>query len=141
MSKYLDDALGLNPMAQFDDHKTNLPAVVSQTDSEQVEEDIEKVHENLNNAIDLSQTAVQDMLSIAQQSQHPKAYEVLNAMIKTYADISMGLVDLQAKKAKLVAKKPEGEAQTINNNLFVGSTAELQQMLENMKSKDDDAAD
>jgi len=135
MSKYLDNALGLNPMAQFDDYKSNVPAVV-QTDSEQVEEDIEKVHENLNNAIDLSQTAVQDMLSIAQQSQHPKAYEVLNTMIKTYADISMGLVDLQAKKAKLVAKKPEESGQVINNNLFVGSTAELQQMLENMKKND-----
>lgn len=138
MSKYLDNALGLNPMAQFDEQKSNLPAVI-QTDNEQVEEDIEQVRENLTNAIDLSQTAVQDMLSIAQQSQHPKAYEVLNSMIKTYADISMGLVDLQAKKAKLVAKKPEAEGQTINNNLFVGSTAELQQMLENMKSKDDAA--
>jgi hypothetical protein len=136
MTKYLDNALGLNPMVQFDDHQANVVTVV-QTDNEQVDADIEKVHENLNNAIDLSQTAVQDMLSIAQQSQHPKAYEVLNAMIKTYADISMGLVDLQAKKAKLVAKKPEGEGQTINN-LFVGSTAELQQMLENMKNKDND---
>ena len=139
MSKYLDDALGLNRMAQFDDPKSNLPAVVTQTDSEQVEEDIEQVRGNLSDAISLSQTAVQDMLSIAQQSQHPKAYEVLNTMIKTYADISMGLVDLQAKKAKLVAKKPEEGNQTINNNLFVGSTAELQQMLENMKSKDDAA--
>jgi hypothetical protein len=137
MSKYLDAALGLNPMAQFDDHQINLPAVV-QSDSEQVEEDVEQARDNITNAIELSQTAVQDMLSIAQQSQHPKAYEVLNSMIKTYADISMGLVDLQAKKAKLVAKKPE-EGQTINNNLFVGSTAELQQMLENMKSKDNAA--
>jgi hypothetical protein len=132
MSKYLDAALGLNPMAQFDDHKSNLPAVV-QTDSEQVEDDIEQVRDNLTNAIDLSQTAVQDMLSIAQQSQHPKAYEVLNSMIKTYADISMGLVDLQAKKAKLVAKKPEEGNQTINNTIMVGSTAELQQMLNSLR--------
>lgn len=137
MSKYLDNALGLNPMAQFEDPKSNLPAVVPQTDNEQVEEDVETARDNLSNAIELSQTAVQDMLSIAQQSQHPKAYEVLNAMIKTFADLNMGLVDLQAKKSKLIARKPEGEAQTINNNLFVGSTAELQQMLENMKSKDD----
>jgi hypothetical protein len=50
----------------------------------------------------------------------------------------MGLVDLQAKKAKLVAKKPDGEGQTINNTIMVGSTAELQQMLENMKNKDND---
>jgi hypothetical protein len=139
MTQYLDDALGLNRMAQFDDPKSNLPAVINQTDSEQVEEDVGQVRDNLTNAIELSQTAVQDMLSIAQQSQHPKAYEVLNALIKTYADISMGLVDLQAKKAKLVAKKPEGEGQIVNNNLFVGSTSELQQMLENMKSKDDAA--
>jgi hypothetical protein len=137
MSKYLENALGLNPMAQFDDKKDLVPAVI-QTDSEQLEDDVEQVRENLTNAIDLSQTAVQDMLTIAQQSQHPKAYEVLNAMIKTYADISMGLVDLQAKKAKLIAKKPDGEGQIINNNLFVGSTSDLLKMIEEMKSKNDD---
>ena len=45
--------------------KNTLPAVVPQADNEQVEEDIEQVRENLSNAIELSQTAVQDMLSIA----------------------------------------------------------------------------
>lgn len=137
MSKYLDNALGLNPLAQFNDSKDLVP-IVPQTDSEQIEEDVGLARENLSNAIELSQTAVQDMLAIAQQSQHPKAYEVLNSMIKTFADLNMGLVDLQAKKTKLIAKKPEGDAQTINNNLFVGSTAELQQMLENMKNKNND---
>jgi hypothetical protein len=86
MSKYLDAALGLNPMAQFDDKKDLVPAVV-QTDSEQVETDVEQARDNLTNAIELSQTAVQDMLSIAQQSQHPKAYETLNSLLKTYSEI------------------------------------------------------
>lgn len=137
MTHVIDDALGLNPLPVIvgNDNTPNLPVL---TDEEQIRDDVEEARDNLHNAIELSQTAVQDMLSIAQQSQHPKAYEVLNSMIKTYADVSMGLADLQMKKQRLVAKGGKGadEAQTINNNLFVGSTAELQKMLEDMKNKE-----
>lgn len=137
MTHAIDDALGLNPLPVVVDNTEtmNLPAL---TDEEQIRDDVEEARDNLHNAIELSQTAVQDMLNIAQQSQHPKAYEVLNAMIKTYADVSMGLADLQMKKQRLVGKNGKGadEAQTINNNLFVGSTAELQKMLEDMKNKE-----
>lgn len=135
MTRQIDDALGLNPLpAVIEDETENLPAVIK--DEEQVQEDVEEARENIKNAIALSQQAVQDMLSIAQQSQHPKAYEVLNSMIKTYGDLSMGLVDAQLKKQRLNGKKGGSEeTQTVNNNLFVGSTAELQQMLEDMKNK------
>lgn len=136
MSRAIDDALGINPLPVIvdEDDNINLPAVIGE---QQVEEDVAEARENLGNAIELSQQAVQDMLTIAQQSQHPKAYEVLNSMIKTYADVSMGLVDLQVKRQRLEGKKKQEEGQqTINNNLFVGSTAELQKMLEDMKSKD-----
>lgn len=136
MSRAIDDALGINPLPVIvdEDENVNLPAVIGE---EQVEEDVAEARQNLGNAIELSQQAVQDMLTIAQQSQHPKAYEVLNSMIKTYADVSMGLVDLQMKRQRLEGKKKQEEGQqTINNNLFVGSTAELQKMLEDMKSKD-----
>lgn len=136
MSRAIDDALGINPLPVIvdEDENVNLPAVIGE---EQVEEDVAEARQNLGNAIELSQQAVQDMLTIAQQSQHPKAYEVLNSMIKTYADVSMGLVDLQMKRQRLEGKKKQEEGQqTINNNLFVGSTAELQKMLDDMKSKD-----
>lgn len=136
MSRAIDDALGINPLPVIVDEEENinLPAVIAE---EQVEEDVAEARQNLGNAIELSQQAVQDMLTIAQQSQHPKAYEVLNSMIKTYADVSMGLVDLQMKRQRLEGKKKQEEGQqTINNNLFVGSTAELQKMLEDMKNKD-----
>lgn len=137
MTRQIDDALGLNPLPMVVEEQddTNLPAVIRE---EQVEEDVSSARDNLGNAIELSQQAVQDMLNIAQQSQHPKAYEVLNSMIKTYADISMGLVDLQMKRQRLEGKKAGGteqQNQTVNN-LFVGSTAELQKMLEDMKNKD-----
>ena len=133
MTRHIDDALGLNPLPMVPDENENLPAV---TDVETAEQDLSTVRDNLSNAIGVSQQAVQDMLSIAQQSQHPKAYEVLNAVIKTYADISMGLADLQMKKQRILSKQQSTDPQTVNNNLFVGSTAELQKMLEDMKNKD-----
>lgn len=134
MSKQLDDALGLNSVPViYDDEKENLPAVIS----EQADDDVDQARTGLYDALSLSQQAVQDMLSIAQQSQHPKAYEILNSSIKTMADISMGLADLQLKKQRLnkgiVQPAIEGG---VTNNLFVGSTAELQQMIENMRNGD-----
>jgi hypothetical protein len=131
MSKSLDDALGLNTVPAIIEDTSNVPVVA---DEEQVESDVRTARDNLHDAVSVAQVAVQDMLSIAQQSQHPKAYEALNSLIKTYADISMGLADLQVKKQRLQSKKSGNEdAQTVNNNLFVGSTAELQQVLEDMK--------
>jgi hypothetical protein len=134
MTKQLDDALGLNsvPMV-YDDEKENLPAV----SNEQTDGDVDHARTGLYDALSLSQQAIQDMLVIAQQSQHPKAYEILNSSIKTMADISMGLVDLQLKKQRLnkgVQQAPSDG--NVTNNLFVGSTAELQQMIENMKNVD-----
>ena len=134
MSQQLDNALGLNSVpVVYDDEKENLPAVIS----EQTDDDVEQARTGLYDALSLSQQAVQDMLAIAQQSQHPKAYEILNSSIKTMADISMGLADLQLKKQRLnkgvVQPASEGG---VTNNLFVGSTAELQQMIENMRNGD-----
>lgn len=131
MTKSLDDALGLNTLPVVIEDTSNVPVV---KDEEQVEADVGTARENLHDAVSVAQQAVQDMLSIAQQSQHPKAYEALNSLIKTYADISMGLADLQVKKQRLNGKKGGEEPQTVNNNLFVGSTAELQKMLEDMKN-------
>lgn len=136
MSKKLESALGLNPLPMLiDDEVNNLPAL---TDQEQKDEDISTARDNISNAIEITQTALQDLLILAQQSQHPKAYEALNAMIKTYADISMGLVDVQMKKQRLNGggKSSEEGGKTINNNLFVGSTAQLQQMLDSLKNKE-----
>lgn len=133
MTEHLDNALGLSSVpAIYEDEKETLPAVIN----EQVDAEIDKARLGLEDAFSLSQQAVQDMLAIAQQSQHPKAYEVLNSSIKTMADISMGFAELQLKKQRLnkgVVQAPTGEG-NVTNNLFVGSTAELQQMLEDIKN-------
>ena len=132
MTNQINDALGLSytPVV-YEEEKETLPAVID----EQADGDVDTARTGLHDALSLSQQAVQDMLSIAQQSQHPKAYEVLNSAIKTLADISMGLADLQIKKQRLVkgTNQPAGEG-GVTNNLFVGSTAELQQMIESMRN-------
>lgn len=128
MTKQLDDALGLNSLPVVYEEETNLPALRDQ----QVDDDVDQARTGLYDALSKSQLAVGDMMAIAQQSQHPKAYEILNQSIKTMADISMGLADLQIKRQRLTKAVP-GE-QTVQNNLFVGSTAELQKMLEDLKN-------
>lgn len=136
MTKQLDDALGLNSVPViYDEEKETLPAVIG----EEVDDDVDQARTGLYDALSLSQQAVQDMLAIAQQSQHPKAYEILNSSIKNMADISMSLADLQLKKQRLNKNtvQPQSEG-GVTNNLFVGSTAELQQMLEDIKNGNTD---
>jgi hypothetical protein len=129
----IDDALGLNPIVPYGD-TVQYPA---KRDEGQQENDLDFARENLYDAVVKSQAAVEDMIAIAQQSQHPKAYEVLNSLIKTFADVSSGIADLQLKKQRLNGKAPaEDSSKVVNNNLFVGSTAELQKMLENLKNGD-----
>lgn len=134
MTEYIDNALGLNTLPVVVDDHVNLPLAV---DTQQIDDDVHYARSNLYDAVAKSKQAVDDMLLIAQGSQHPKAYEVLNAAIKTLADISSGIVDLQIKKQRLNGgRDTPAEIQTVNN-LFVGSTAELQQMLEKMKNGED----
>jgi hypothetical protein len=136
MSRKLEKTLGLNPLPMIIVEDEDPEDIISQ--DQKIEEDVDDARSNLHDAVSIAQQAIQDMLNIAQQSQHPKAYETLNGLLKTYSDISMNMADLHIKKQRLDQKKPgdSDDHQTItNNNVFVGSTAELQQMIEDMKNK------
>lgn len=102
----------------------------------QVEDDFDFARKNLYDVIGKSQEALEDMIDVARQSQHPRAYEVLNQMLKNVADISKDLIDLQKKKKDLV-KKEESSPQSVHNNLFVGTTADLAKMIEDARNKSD----
>ena len=133
MTEKIDQLLNLedNIPVVYEGESKNL---IKLEDAEQVKDDLESAREGLIEAMAKSKSAVEDMVSIAQQSQHPKAYEVLNSAIKTLADVAMDLAELQLKKQKLTgtAKEPPS---TVNNNMFVGSTAELQKILEDMRAQ------
>ena len=128
MSNPINNALDLAPI------ETNSKVVLLNEEVNQVSDDFDSVRSNLYDAVEISQVALQDMVGIAQQSQHPKAYEVLNSMIKTFADINMNIADLQVKKQRLAGPSKE-EATHVTNNLFVGTTAELNKMLEDARNK------
>jgi hypothetical protein len=137
MTDAINKALDLVP---YEEQKTDL-VKVEEVD-EQADGDIEYARRNLYDVVSAASEAVDDMISIARQSQHPKAYEVLNSVLKTKADVAMNLADLQMKKQRLRSQQNNGvqnqDGQTIHNNLFVGSTAELQQMLADMRDNNVD---
>ena len=78
------------------------------------------------------------MIEVARESEHPRAFEVLSGMIKNISDVNDRLMDLNKKKKdfyKNDTKQIEGN-NTTNNNLFVGSTTDLQRMLKNVSDND-----
>lgn len=127
MSKDLDKFLNIQP-------GENLPAVYEKRTNTQVDTDFEFARENIMDVVNKGQEALFDLMDVARQSQHPRAYEVLSTMMNTMVGASKDLLDLQAKKKKLMEEDPEASAQQVTNNLFVGSTAELQKYLKQQKS-------
>jgi hypothetical protein len=111
----------------------NLPAVIEKKMSTQVSVDFEYARENMMEVINKGQEALFDLMDVAKQSQHPRAYEVLATMMNTMVAASKDLVDLQAKKKKIMEDDPSASPQQVTNNLFVGSTAELQKYLKQHK--------
>jgi hypothetical protein len=114
--------------------KGNLPAVIERKAIPQVEADFDYARENMMEVINKGQEALYDLMDVARQSQHPRAYEVLATMMNTMVGASKDLLDLQAKKKKILEEDPSASPQQVTNNLFVGSTAELQKYLKQQKT-------
>ena len=78
------------------------------------------------------QEALNAALEVAKQSEHPRAFEVVGNLMKQLADVNQQLMDLHQQKAKLDAPSKEGGAKVTNNAIFVGSTSELNKLIQNM---------
>lgn len=103
---------------------------------EKVEYDYEKTRDNMHNLLQQGQDALMHALSVAKQSEHPRAFEVVGNLIKQLSDVNEQLLKLHERKQKLDSPKIKEEAaskQVTNNNaIFVGSTADLNKMLNDM---------
>ena len=99
--------------------------------SEDRDKDYEYTRGELYSLIDQGQEAVRGALEVAQESGHPRAYEVATNAMKQVADMTDKLMDLQ-KKVKDLDEDKKGPSKVTNNAMFVGSTAELQKMLKQM---------
>ena len=99
-------------------------------DKEDVDNDYKYSRENYYNLIERGQDAIQGILDIANESQHPRAYEVAGNLIKQVADTVDKLQDLQGK-LKTLKDVPNKTSTNIKQALFVGSSKELHSLLKN----------
>src|SRR6056300_1887657 len=134
----LDNVLGITePEAMAVKNVTPpKPVLVPETklNEEDIDSDYKYQRENFYNLIERGQDAIDGILELARESEHPRTYEVAGNLIKQVADVTEKLGDLQEKMKKL-KEVPNTAPKNVTNALFVGSTAELQKML---KGKSDE---
>ena len=96
-----------------------------------IEKDYEYTRGNLYSIIEKGQEAINGILELAQESEMPRAYEVAGQLIKSVSDATDKLMDLQKKLKDVEEETQQKGPSTVNNALFVGSTAELAKLLKN----------
>lgn len=99
------------------------------TEKTEVKDDFEYSRATYYELLDKGREGLDLMMEVARESEHPRAFEVLSGMIKQMSDVNDKLMDLQKKKVDLNGPKKEEKKQLTQNNVFVGSTADLQKML------------
>ena len=97
-------------------------------DSEDVSADYKYSRENFYNLVERGQDAIDGILELAKESEHPRTYEVAGQLIKNVGEVTEKLLELQDKMKKL-KEVPNNAPKNVTNALYVGSTAELQKML------------
>ena len=135
----LDELLDINHEAEEVVKETNKVLVprdevgrFSQRDKEQ-EIDYKYTRNTLYGLVERGQDAIEGILDLAKESEHPRTYEVAGQLIKTVSETSEKLLQIQKMMDDLEDDKPKH--QTTNQNLFVGSTAELQKLLKKQNAE------
>ena len=102
-----------------------------------IDKDYEYTRGNLYSIIEKGQEAINGILELAQDSEMPRAYEVAGQLIKSVSDATDKMMDLQKKVKDVNEDSPSKGPSTVNNALFVGSTAEPAKLLKNGAPKED----
>ena len=130
----IEDSLGI---AKSDEKVEIMKSeVVPERSKDDVTKDYEYTRGNLYSIIEKGQEAINGILELAQESDQPRAYEVAGQLIKSVSDATDKLMDLQKKLKDVNAEEKEKGPSTVNNALFVGSTAELAKMLKHGLKED-----
>ena len=141
MKNNLDDAFNITPTeVEVDQTEVNEPVGIQKPDrltKGDIEKDYEYTRGNLYSIIEKGQEAINGILELAQDSEMPRAYEVAGQLIKSVSDATDKLMDLQKKVKDVNEDSPTKGPSTVNNALFVGSTAELAKLLKNGAKQED----
>lgn len=125
------DALNVEPI------DAGAISVYEKKDTENISNDYEYSRGNLIDAIEKGNEALSTMLELASQSQHPRAFEVFATLLKTVTDSNKDLLELSRKKQLLDRENGDSRPNKVTNNLFVGSTHELQKLLKGEMQQDE----
>ena len=137
MTKYddLNDAFDVsNDIVQPEVVEKKIDKIKAVADD--IKKDYDYTRGNLYSIIEKGQEALNGVLELAQESEQPRAYEVAGQLIKSVSDATDKLMDLQKKLKDVEEDKVTKGPSTVNNALFVGSTAELAKMLKDGLGKD-----
>jgi len=130
MNNEIDKALGVveKIVTPISYHDTPTESKPIETTGEDIDDDYKYQRDNFYNLVEKGSVAIEGILELAKEGEHPRAYEVAGNLIKQVAEVTEKLGDLQEKMRKL-KEVPNNAPKNVTNALFVGSTAELQKML------------
>ena len=109
------------------------PRVMPEINGVEEDTDFRYTRENLYNLLERGQDAVEELLEIAKQSEHPRAFEVVGQLIGKLTETNKELMGLHKTKKELSIERSGGDV-NVNNAVFVGSTAELQKLLKSKRT-------
>ena len=132
----IGDALGLTQNIK-EEILSPKPLVPRPNDTlDHADADYKYSRENFYSLVERGQDAIDGILEVAKEGEHPRAYEVVGQLIKNVAEVTEKLVDLQDKMKKL-KEVPDHAPKNVTNALFIGSTKELQKLLKDKSNGTD----
>ena len=136
--KQLDNAFNITPEVEVDSIEVKEPVGIQKPPltKDDITRDYEYTRGNLYSIIEKWQEAIDGILELAQESDMPRAYEVAGQLIKSVSDATDKLMDLQKKLKDVNEEQQSKGPNTVNNALFVGSTAELAKLIKTGLPKD-----
>lgn len=107
------------------------------TDDEKFKDDYDYSRETLYDLINKGREGIEDMIEVARESEHPRAYEVLSKLIKDVGDVTDKLLELDRNHKNLHKEEETKRIENTTNNVFIGSTTELQRFLHSQNDEKD----
>lgn len=134
----ISESLGIPFVSE--EKKENNIVQVKTDESKQLEVDFQQVRKNLKNLVSTGEEAIEGILKVAQEGDSPRAYEVAATMLKTVSEINKDIIDIH-HKMKQIEKPNIVEKNTTNNSIYVGSTSDLQDLINTARSRKKAIAD
>jgi hypothetical protein len=129
LNENLSDLFDVEPI-QTVEQKTTVPVVIDHDDP--IVSDAQFARENIRELISKGNSAIDQLLLVARDTEHPRAYEVAAGLIKNLGDLNKDLLEIQKRKRDLAPKETaQSSGLSIDKAVFVGSTAELIKLVRN----------